>query len=164
MKHRDKHQNGFTIVELLIVIVVIGILAAITIVSYNNIQYRAKAAKAQSQAHSIADKAGVWQALTGNLPSYGQLVTNSVNPSEVGGVWTAGSAAGPTEAKLSADWKLVAVSYPMTQSEYTYIVCTETPVGAYVVYRKDASSSSVDVAAIAVGGATGIVYGSIPFC
>ena len=35
-------QKGFTIVELLIVIVVIAILAAITIVSYNGIQNRAK--------------------------------------------------------------------------------------------------------------------------
>ena len=35
-------QTGFTIVELLIVIVVIGILAAITIVAYNGIQTRAQ--------------------------------------------------------------------------------------------------------------------------
>lgn len=35
-------HKGFTIVELLIVIVVIGILAAITIVSYNGIQKRAE--------------------------------------------------------------------------------------------------------------------------
>jgi prepilin-type N-terminal cleavage/methylation domain-containing protein len=34
-------KRGFTIVELLIVIVVIGILAAITIVAYNGIQNRA---------------------------------------------------------------------------------------------------------------------------
>lgn len=38
MRHK---QKGFTIVELLIVIVVIGILAAITIVAYNGIQSRA---------------------------------------------------------------------------------------------------------------------------
>jgi prepilin-type N-terminal cleavage/methylation domain-containing protein len=37
-------QTGFTIVELLIVIVVIGILAAITIVAYNGIQTRARIA------------------------------------------------------------------------------------------------------------------------
>lgn len=37
-----KRQGGFTIVELLIVIVVIGILAAITIVAFNGVQERAR--------------------------------------------------------------------------------------------------------------------------
>lgn len=37
-----RKQTGFTIVELLIVIVVIGILAAITVVAYNGIQQRAQ--------------------------------------------------------------------------------------------------------------------------
>ena len=36
-------RSGFTIVELLIVIVVIAILAAITIVAFNGIQERARA-------------------------------------------------------------------------------------------------------------------------
>ena len=43
-----KFQHGFTIVELLIVIVVIGILAAITITAYNGIQSRANDASIQS--------------------------------------------------------------------------------------------------------------------
>ena len=42
-------RRGFTIVELLIVIVVIAILAAITIVAYNGIQNRAKQSAAQSR-------------------------------------------------------------------------------------------------------------------
>lgn len=37
-----KNKHGFTIVELLIVIVVIGILAAITIVAFNGVQTRAQ--------------------------------------------------------------------------------------------------------------------------
>ncbi len=41
-------QSGFTIVELLIVIVVIGILAAITIVAYNGVQQRARDAAPKS--------------------------------------------------------------------------------------------------------------------
>ena len=41
-------QKGFTIVELLIVVVVIAILAAITIVSYNGIQNRAKQASVKT--------------------------------------------------------------------------------------------------------------------
>lgn len=43
-----KPQKGFTIVELLIVIVVIAILAAISIVAYTGIQDRAKLSKTQS--------------------------------------------------------------------------------------------------------------------
>lgn len=42
MKQWAQKQTGFTIVELLIVIVVIAILAAITIVAYNGIQQRAR--------------------------------------------------------------------------------------------------------------------------
>ena len=38
-------RRGFTIVELLIVIVVIGILAAITIVAFNGVQQRARNAQ-----------------------------------------------------------------------------------------------------------------------
>jgi len=42
MKFRIQKQHGFTIVELLIVIVVIAILASISIVAYNGIQARAE--------------------------------------------------------------------------------------------------------------------------
>jgi len=45
-----RRPSGFTIVELLIVIVVIGILAAITIVAYNGITAKANAAAAQAAA------------------------------------------------------------------------------------------------------------------
>jgi prepilin-type N-terminal cleavage/methylation domain-containing protein len=49
LKH--KNYSGFTIVELLIVIVVIAVLAAITIVAFNGIQNRANAAKDVSAAN-----------------------------------------------------------------------------------------------------------------
>jgi prepilin-type N-terminal cleavage/methylation domain-containing protein len=46
-------QAGFTIVELLIVVVVIAILAAITIVSFNGIQTRARDSARDSAVHTI---------------------------------------------------------------------------------------------------------------
>jgi prepilin-type N-terminal cleavage/methylation domain-containing protein len=48
-----KKDRGFTIVELLIVIVIIAILAAITIVAYNGIQSRANASTAKANAESV---------------------------------------------------------------------------------------------------------------
>jgi prepilin-type N-terminal cleavage/methylation domain-containing protein len=47
-------RAGFTIVELLIVIVIIGILAAITIVAYNGIQQRAATATMQADLSATA--------------------------------------------------------------------------------------------------------------
>jgi len=66
-------QSGFTIVELLIVIVVIGILAAITIVAYNGIQNRAKVAALQSDlgsAKKILEKFKIDNAATSNSEIY----------------------------------------------------------------------------------------------
>lgn len=56
MQWAKQKQTGFTIVELLIVVVVIAILAAITIVAYNGIQNRAKDSAAQSAATQAAKK------------------------------------------------------------------------------------------------------------
>ena len=53
MQLRSQKQSGFTIVELLIVIVIIGILAAITIVAYNGIQDRAKNTKIKNDLAQI---------------------------------------------------------------------------------------------------------------
>ena len=49
-------QSGFTIVELLIVIVVIAILAAVTIVAYNGIQARAQQARVASEMNATTKK------------------------------------------------------------------------------------------------------------
>lgn len=48
------YQKGFTIVELLIVIVVIGILAAITIVAFNGIQERARTTQINNDLGTIS--------------------------------------------------------------------------------------------------------------
>lgn len=61
MDIKSKNQ-GFTIVELLIVVVVIAILAAITIVSYNGITNRANASAAKSTAATIQKKIELYQA------------------------------------------------------------------------------------------------------
>jgi prepilin-type N-terminal cleavage/methylation domain-containing protein len=61
MSPRNNTLKGFTIVELLIVIVVIGILAAITIVAYNGIQDRARISSVSSALSQAAKKLALYQ-------------------------------------------------------------------------------------------------------
>ena len=63
-----KEERGFTIVELLIVIVVIAILAAIVIVSFNGVQNNAKTQSSKASAASVQKKIEAFNAQTGNYP------------------------------------------------------------------------------------------------
>jgi type II secretion system protein G len=66
---KNKHQTGFTIVELLIVIVVIGILAAITIVAFNGVQQRGRDVKRTSDVGQLKKLVEMYKADTGTYPS-----------------------------------------------------------------------------------------------
>ena len=95
----NQGKRGFTIVELLIVVVAIAILAAITIVSYTGITQRAKTTRSISTADQVRTKAAVWNSLLNTYPDLAQIRTNSISPADID---TAGGAAGPVEAKLSS--------------------------------------------------------------
>ena len=62
MKQFDTNSKGFTIVELLIVIVVIGILAAISIVTYSGIRNKANDTTIQSDLRNTQAKIQLWMA------------------------------------------------------------------------------------------------------
>lgn len=78
-----RKKEGFTIVELLIVVVVIAILAAITIVAYNGITSRANASAAEAGVNQAVKKLGLYSVdnadgFPSTLAGAGVTTTNGV--------------------------------------------------------------------------------------
>jgi len=64
-----KRQSGFTIVELLIVIVIIGILATLVIVTFSGIQQKARDTKRKTDINALDSHVEAYYANSGNYPT-----------------------------------------------------------------------------------------------
>lgn len=125
----SKKQLGFTIVELLVVIVVIGILAAITIVSYTGITTRANIASLTSDLVSSSQQLKLYQILYGVYPT--SLDTNDCPTSPIDTNYCLKSSSG------------TAYQYVVSNSTNPQAFCVTATKGSYS-YRitNDSTSSS----------------------
>ena len=143
-----KRTKGFTIVELLVVIVVIGILSVITIVSYNGVQNRAKTVRSISTANEVHTKADIWNALLSSYPDLAQLRTNSLSPPNID---TSGGAAGPVEAKLTSPGVAIGATMDQTRADngntVFYAPCWDGTKlsGGTITYWNFSTGGTVDI-------------------
>lgn len=75
---KKARSSGFTIVELLIVIVVIGILAALVVVTYNGIQQKARDTERKTDINALHGQLEAYQAQNGKYPTLDNI--NNVSP------------------------------------------------------------------------------------
>ncbi|MFG0327312.1 MAG: type II secretion system protein [Phycisphaerales bacterium JB037] len=91
MKRSNKRNRGFTLVEILIVVVILGILAAIVVPQFTNAADDARTGNLDTQISTIEQQIELFRARTGAYPTFdatlwttlvtgGYLKTAPVNP------------------------------------------------------------------------------------
>ena len=84
-----KTRRGFTIVELLVVVVVIAILASVTVVAYTGVTGSASDSAVQSDLRQIAQQVEMYKVKNGDYPHYldFQALDIHVTKSAYGALW-----------------------------------------------------------------------------
>ncbi len=102
MSLRSRREQGFTLVEILIVVVILGILAAIVIPQFTNASEAARASNLNSQLQAIRSQLELYQIqhngtyptlaqMDGNTDAAGRTFDNLINiTSAAGGIVVAG--------------------------------------------------------------------------
>lgn len=115
-----RKQAGFTIVELLIVIVVIGILAAIVITTFVGVQKRARDSERKTDLNSMSSQIEVYFADSGKYPTLANMNDGGFRSTSLKGL-KAEALADPSNAGVQSLTATVPGASSTTR-QYSYVV------------------------------------------
>lgn len=98
-RRRIGGERGFSLIELMLVVAVIGILAGIALPIYANMQSQARIGKARADLRTVAGAVAAFASFCGGVPQSGRTWTGPVNPR--GGTASCSSARGFTVNRLT---------------------------------------------------------------
>jgi prepilin-type N-terminal cleavage/methylation domain-containing protein len=155
------NRRGFTIVELLIVIVVIGILAAITIVAYNGIQQRARNSQVVAGVNAYAKALMSYSTINSTYPANSGCLGDNYPSNQC---WTGVDGTFSTDATLDANIATVINAKPTLATSLMSIgIANDMRAGA--LYRTAPARIVYYLAGpgqpCGVSGATGVTEGSV---
>jgi prepilin-type N-terminal cleavage/methylation domain-containing protein len=156
------NSKGFTIVELLIVIVVIAILAAIVIIAYAGVTQRANTSKASANAVAVKKVAETISADTGSYPATKlAFSTGSTTTKLPAGVTIVSSTPSPTTQAGTAT--SAAADIPTTGNNIynTIAVYMVSGGGGGVIYYRD-GTGAISSPSYYGSGASGSTYAALP--
>ena len=123
MTTKNIKNQGFTLVELLIVIVIIAILTVVSLVAYNGLQNQAKTSAAKSAADAVAKKAELYNTAKSSYPTGLTILTNTADSGKPYYL----------DAKTVKEGTLAAGTAPAEANTIEYAPCTGNK-GAKVKY------------------------------
>jgi prepilin-type N-terminal cleavage/methylation domain-containing protein len=154
LSNRDTRAYGFTIVELLIVIVVIGILAAVTIVAYAGITTQANKTAAQSTAQQDSKKIALY--MTQNSDNVPPDLGSAGITSTTGATYTPNTTTTPQTYCLTIT--VSGQSYYVDNSGHSTPVSGTCPISSAIATAAGASPLAVLAGA---SGSTGLADGAL---
>lgn len=150
---RPNDQRGFTVVELLIVIVVIGILATLTIIAYAGVQGQARSAKAKDSTTQAAAKIKEYAIRNSTLPAslsaagVENTTTVAYTYTNFGNTYCVAAATGGTtyqslggDSPMYGDCLNLSVTVYDSPLDFNFTYTTKTPNSEGTITRNSAPS------------------------
>ena len=129
---RNSMQKGFTLIELMIVIAIIGVLAAVAVPAYQDYIAKAQVAEALSLSQGVQSEVALAYSQDATCPANDKekagniAVASGITGKYIDTVTTAGTAVATGGCTVTAKYKKAGVNSKLSEKSFVYTLTTGT--------------------------------------